>query len=141
MPDTDKELTEANIAEGYLYDLAANKQDWNLFIKELRVHIEAAKRVQPHTYMLNELIVYAERYAINRRSYANGSVADDILNLHRRGLLNEKTTGVLILDIEQAFRDDVIPYEDQKKKWREVLAQLKSPGKPNREKGQSDAGN
>lgn len=73
--------------------------------------------------MLNDLIVYAERYAIHRSSYANGSVADDVLKLAQWGLLYPKTITVLKRDIEEALREG-LPYPDQQQKWTTVLSSL-----------------
>lgn len=146
MPDTDKaKLEEFRTRNGkhpkyqvsfngFILHTFDSKNSAEIYVNGFnQMHhqsLEAAKReAKPDAQMLNDLIVYAERYAINRMSYANGSVADDILKLCGWGLLYPKTTSVLVRDIEQAFKDDVIPYDDQKKKWREVLAQLKSPGK------------
>lgn len=88
------------------------------------IHADEEPRID--RVMLNDLIVYAERYAISRMSYANGSVADDILKLCRWNVLDKKTITVLIRDIKMAINDHSIPYKDQTEKWREVLLALQA---------------
>lgn len=68
----------------------------------------------------NELIIYAERYAISRGSYSNGSVADMVLQLATDNELTPKTMTVLKRDIETALHDEVIPHLDQVLKWTDV---------------------
>lgn len=75
---------------------------------------------------INEMIVYAERYAISRGSYANGTMAQLVEQLADSGVLTPKTVSVLIRDIKEALRDDVMPYEDQVREWRKTLNTLEA---------------
>lgn len=65
----------------------------------------------------DELIVWAERYAIGRSSYANGTTAELTAKLIQQGKLSPKTLGVLRRDIHEALENDRVPYPDQRKKW------------------------
>ena len=73
---------------------------------------------------INELVVYAERYAINRGSYANGSTADMVEKLTLLRILTPKTMTVLVRDIKTALHDKTIPYDDQEAQWQTTLLTL-----------------
>lgn len=65
----------------------------------------------------DELIVWAERYAIGRGSYANGTTAELAAKLIQQGKLSNKTLEVLRADIHGALEELRIPYPDQREKW------------------------
>ena len=75
--------------------------------------------------IIDELSIWAERYAIVRKSYANSSMARLFPKLIALDLLSTKTLAVLISDIEKELRDDSIPYDDQKKAWLYVVHKAK----------------
>lgn len=74
---------------------------------------------------INEMIIYAERYAIARRSYASTEMADLIKRYAETdGMLTRKTRTVLVRDIKQAFKEGDIYYDDQKRDWNIALKAL-----------------
>ena len=72
--------------------------------------------------LLDELIIWAVRYAITRNSYANNSVAEAACELINADILSAQTLAVLRGDILQALNDHTIPHEDQRDVWSAVAA-------------------
>lgn len=84
----------------------------------------ASVQITPN--MLADLIVYAERYALGRRTYAVADVCRAIRTY--KDCLSKKTRYVLIKDIESgigAYSDGKFGADCDMKEWAEVLKELK----------------
>lgn len=105
--------------------LDTDENDGENFRQTILAYLQSAREEgRPDVQMLNDNIVWAERYAISRSTYASDSVADDILKLHKQRILYPKTISALVNDISKALQENSIPSADHRKKWHEVLNQL-----------------
>lgn len=71
--------------------------------------------------VVDDMVVYAVRYAINRGSYASGTMAETVTLLANEKKLTFKTGSVIARDIRKALEEDTIPYEDQRRDWHTAL--------------------
>lgn len=75
--------------------------------------------------MLNDLLVYAERYAMGRRTYAVADVCRAIRAY--KNCLREKTKRVIIKDIKEgigSYVDGKLGANEDAERWNEVLRDL-----------------
>lgn len=75
---------------------------------------------------LDLIIVWAERYAIGRHTYASGETAQVIIDYAE--LWSDKTRHALIADIERAFKNHEVD-ELSANDWEIALQRLAAPPK------------